>query len=174
MYYFGHSEKEKELSFEFLCKKNQDKLTQDMLDWYLPFRNDPGTYVFNYWKDKEIKFTACYASPHLTKNHHHPFSYVFRDLYNAMDLKEVGEIFNLASDLKGPSSFIEKVEQCTEAVWNEHLNFNAHLVFITVNPKHVFFYENILSSNKVGSVEDHPFLNLPAQLMLLERPYDTV
>lgn len=173
MYYFGHSEKEKELSFELLCRKNTDKLTPDMLDWYLPFRNDPSVYVFNVWEDKEIKFTACYAPPQLTRNHHHPFSYVFREEYNEMDLSQVGEIFNLASDLKSPSKFIQSIESFTESVWNEHISFGANHIFITVNPKHVFFYENVLKTQTVANLKNHPILNLPTRLMLLEFFNDT-
>lgn len=179
MNYFGHSQREKDKSFEFVKSFYPEK----DFDFYLEWRNDPGTYVFNHYLDNTLKFSACYVSPRCDKMAM-PFERLwpdepveFRLIDTVAGYKSVyrsGEIINLASTLKG-HKFIEVLEDFNASVWYEQENFGADHTYFQVNPKHVRFYTKMLNGQQLGDVKTN-HMNMPSALIRMDMkpPVSTV
>lgn len=169
MNYFGHSSKEKEKSFDFVRSFYPEK----DFDYYKSWRDNPGTYVFNHYEDKVLKFTACYVSPRCNKilmPHEKLFS--TRETFASPFIKTVigfvvmyncGEIINLASTLKG-HRFIEVLEDFNASVWYEQENFGADYTYFQVNPRHVNFYKRVLNGEQIGNIQNN-HMGMPTALI---------
>ena len=178
MFYFGHSQREKDRSFEFVKSFYPEK----DFDFYLKYRNDEGSYICNYYEDNELKFTATYLSPRFNKPWF-PFEDVFKNFSKAdftcntknalkkyVYIWNCGEIINLASTLKG-HKFIDILEKFNESVISEQENFGAEMVYIQVNPRHQKFYERVLGARK-SEDEKLNHMGLPAILMGFDTKFE--